>query len=61
MKNRLHNPCTTCQEYDFCQSHWECELRAKYLWKRRQIRAHMEEIMDRAKEEKDYARKSRRS
>lgn len=51
MKNRLHNPCPTCVEYDFCQAYWVCDSRIRYLQKRRQIRAHMEEIMEKAKRE----------
>ena len=53
MKNRLHNPCPTCVEYDFCQAYWACDSRIRYLQKRRQIRAHMEEIMERARRERD--------
>lgn len=54
MKNRLHNPCTTCAEYDFCRStHLPCECRKEFLQKREQIRAHMKEIMKKAKEERD--------
>lgn len=34
MKNRLHNPCTTCKEYDFCQSIClPCERRERELIK----------------------------
>lgn len=57
MKNRLHNPCPTCAEYDFCQAYWACERQSRYLWKRRQIRAHMEEIMEKAKKERDNERR----
>lgn len=49
MKNRLHNPCTTCQEYDFCQLILPCERRKEFLQKREQIRVHMFKIMERAK------------
>lgn len=52
-KSRLHNPCPTCVEYDFCQAYWACDSRIRYLQKRRQIRAHMEEIMERARRECD--------
>lgn len=54
MKNRLHNPCSTCIEHDFCQStHLPCKRREGYLQKRQQIRKHMKEIMERAKKERD--------
>ena len=54
MKNRLHNPCPTCAEYDFCQStHLPCECRERYLRQRQRIREHMKEVMTRAKEERN--------
>lgn len=50
MKNRLHNPCTTCKEYDFCRSTClPCERRERFLRQRQRIRAHMFKIMERAK------------
>lgn len=55
MKNRLHNPCTTCAEYNFCQStHLPCERRGRFLRQRQRIREHMKEVMTRAKEERDH-------
>lgn len=55
MKNRLHNPCTTCAEYDFCQSTClPCERRERFLRQRQRIREHMKEVMTRAKEERDH-------
>ncbi len=53
MKNRLHNPCHGCREYNFCQSVLPCKRREAYLQHRQRIRAHMQEIMKRAKEERD--------
>lgn len=57
MRARLHNPCIRCMEYDFCQSALPCKRRELYLQKRRQIRAHMEEIMERARRERDNVRR----
>jgi hypothetical protein len=55
MKNRLHNPCTTCKEYDFCQSIClPCERRERFLRQRQRIRECMKEVMTRAKEERDH-------
>ena len=54
MKNRLHNPCRKCIEHGFCPSiYLPCKRREAYLQHRQRIRAHMEEIMKRAKEERD--------
>lgn len=54
MKKRLHNPCTTCAEYDFCRSTCSpCERRERFLRQRQRIRERMKEVMTRAKEERD--------
>lgn len=54
MKSRLHNPCPTCVEYNFCQSILPCKRREAYLQQRQRIREHMKEIMEKAKEERDH-------
>lgn len=57
MKNRLHNPCITCKEYDFCRSiQLPCERRERYLRQRQRIRAHIKEVMRKAKEERDHGK-----
>lgn len=53
MKNRLHNPCPTCVEYNFCQSVLTCKRREGFLQKRQRIRKRMKEVMGKAKRECD--------
>ena len=54
MKNRLHNPCLTCVEYNFCQTLLPCKRREGFLKQRQRIRAHIKEVMRKAKEERDH-------